>query len=84
MDDGDTEADEKHQIYIADIKRNDEHKTVTLLINRGDPNAVSPAFIDSSNSEVRIVQQSATEAPGWYAPPRDIYGCDRMIVSCML
>jgi hypothetical protein len=67
LEDGSPEADEKHQLYIAQIKRNADSETVTILINRGDPNAVSPAFIDFTNSAVNIVQPKVGEAPGWSA-----------------
>src|SRR4051812_27284929 len=46
LDDGDPAADEKNQLYIAEIKRDPKAEAVTILVNRGDPNAVSPSFID--------------------------------------
>jgi hypothetical protein len=67
LDDGDANRDEKSQIYIADIKRNDTTKTVTFLINRGDPNAVSPAFIDAETKEVRVEHPEENEVPGYSA-----------------
>jgi hypothetical protein len=38
-----------------------------MLINRGDPHVVSPAFIDSKDSGVRVVQPNPTESPGYSA-----------------
>ena len=53
LDDNSADRDEKNQIYIAQITRNVNRKTVTLLINRGDPNVVSPAFINFDFSSAR-------------------------------
>ena len=64
LDDDDPDRDEKSQIYIADIRRVPVTHTVTLLINRGDPNVVSPAFIDPANNAVRIEAPKEGEAPG--------------------
>jgi len=57
--------DEKNQIYVADIKRDHRHKTVTLLVNRGDPDAVSPAFIDANKNTVTVVHPKENQTPGW-------------------
>lgn len=67
LEDDDPNRDEKNQIFIAKIRRDPKHKTVTLLINRGDPNAVSPAFINSETSAVRVEHPKAKESPGWSA-----------------
>ena len=67
LDDDAKEKDEKSQIYIAKIKPNPTKKTVTILINRGDPNAVSPAFINSETHNVTVVQPKEKEAPGYSA-----------------
>ncbi len=64
---GDANCDDKSQIYVAEIQRNNASKTITLLINRGDPNAVSQPYIDSVTGKVRISQPTKTESPGWSA-----------------
>lgn len=65
--DDDPTRDEKHQLYIAEIRRVPERNTITFLVNRGDPNIVSPAFIDSQDSAVRVVQPTPTESVGYSA-----------------
>ena len=67
LEDDDENKDEKNQIYIARIRRNKKTKTVTLLINRGDPNAVSPGFISADDRSVRTVDPGDDESPGWSA-----------------
>lgn len=67
IDDDDPGKDEKSQIYVAMIKRDDVQKVVTLLINRGDPNAVAQSFIDSNTKAVRVPKPTKTESPGWSA-----------------
>jgi hypothetical protein len=68
LEDDATDADPKQQIYIADIKRSaTRHNLVTILINRGDPDAVSPAFINSETDDVRIEHPGEKESPGWSA-----------------
>lgn len=63
----DPKADPKNQIYIADMRRDAKAKTVTLLFNRGDPNTVSPGFIDIAAGSVRTAHPRAPETPGWSA-----------------
>ena len=67
LDDSDPSRDEKNQIYIAGIKRDETAKTITLLFNRGDPDAVAPAFIHSETSAVRVEHPKEKETPGWSA-----------------
>src|ERR1700722_2173345 len=67
LEDDAAERDEKSQIYIAKIKRDTAKKTITILINRGDPNAVSPAFINSETHAVRVEPPKDKEAPGYSA-----------------
>jgi hypothetical protein len=56
---------EKNQIYIAEIKRDKANNTVTLLVNRGDPFAAAPAFIDPADKSVEIVHPKENQTPGW-------------------
>ena len=67
LNDDDASRDEKQQLYIADMRRVPQRNAVTILINRGDPNIVSPAFIDSKDSAVRVIQPNPTESPGYSA-----------------
>jgi hypothetical protein len=67
LEDNDPARDEKHQLYIAAVKRDATRNTITLLINRGDPNIVSPAFIDSNGSKVRVINPTPTESVGYSA-----------------
>lgn len=57
----------RNQIYVAEIKRDPKRRVVTLLINRGDPDAVAPALLDASANAVRVERPRANEAPGWSA-----------------
>ncbi len=67
LDDDDAQRDEKNQIYIAAIKRDPAKKTITFLVNRGDPNAAYPAFIDSETHSVRVEAPKPKESPGYSA-----------------
>jgi len=67
LEDDDLDRDEKNQIYIADIRRDKSNSTITLLINRGDPDAVAPAFLNASNNSVRVERPKGSETPGWSA-----------------
>jgi len=71
VDADDPEADPKNQIYIADITRDEASNTVTLLINRGDPEALGPAYIEiEANAvagKIRSTKATAKETPGWSA-----------------
>lgn len=71
LDVDDPQADPKNQIYIADIERDDDTGTVTLLMNRGDPDAIGPAYIEiEANAvagKIRSTQATAKETPGWSA-----------------
>jgi hypothetical protein len=64
LEDDAVEVDEINQIYIAEIKRAADGETVTLLINRGDPAIVSPAFINAEKKTVRVEEPEENEAPG--------------------
>jgi hypothetical protein len=63
LDDDDAKPDEKNQIYIAAIKRDPAKKTITFLVNRGDPNAAYPAFIDSETHSVWVEAPKPKESP---------------------
>lgn len=67
VEEDDDKADPKNQLYIADIRRNAETKTVTILLNRGDPNTVSPGFIHLKAGSVRTEHPREPETPGWSA-----------------
>jgi hypothetical protein len=68
LEDDDPKRDDKNQLFIAEIKRHGDGKqAITLLINRGDPDAVSPAFLDSSTGKVRVAHPTGKESPGWSA-----------------
>jgi hypothetical protein len=67
ISDDDPDRDQRHQVYIAEMKRDAKAGVATMLINRGDPNAVAPAFIDSDTSIVRVEHPKAKESPGWSA-----------------
>ncbi len=67
LDDDDEGRNPKNQLYIARIRRSVDPNTVTLLINRGDPTTVSPAFIDTEENSVRVEDGGPTEVPGWSA-----------------
>jgi hypothetical protein len=64
LDDDDESRDETNQIYIAEIKRAADGSTFTILINRGDPNIVSPAFINTAKQTVRVEEPKEGEVPG--------------------
>lgn len=67
QDSGET-PDNKNQIFVAQIKRDAARKAVTFLVNRGDPNAPSPAFFDMvSDGKVRVEDPKPPEALGWSA-----------------
>ncbi|WP_269515354.1 hypothetical protein [Brevundimonas subvibrioides] len=67
----DQEADPKNQIYIADMGRDPTTGTATLLINRGDPDALGPAYIEIAPNavagKIRSTTATANETPGWSA-----------------
>jgi hypothetical protein len=67
LEDDDPDRDEKNQLYIAKIKRSADGKSVTLLVNRGDPNAVAPAFLNAEKNSVRVEHPKGSETPGWSA-----------------
>ena len=68
LDDVDEEGrDEKNQLFIADIRRDPRSGIDYLLINRGDPNAVSPALINAVDNSVRTITPEKEEAPGFSA-----------------
>lgn len=64
-DDSLTARDPKNRVYIADIAV--ESESITLLINRGDPNVSEPAYIDSVTKDVRTVAPKKNESQGWSA-----------------
>jgi hypothetical protein len=58
--------DDKNQLFVAEIKRDEERHTVTLLISRTDPNAASPAFFDMrDDGRIRVENPKPPEALGW-------------------
>lgn len=67
LEDDDEAADPKNQLYIADIRRSEDGSFVSILMNRGDPNAVSPSFINTAENDVRRVRPRPAETPGWSA-----------------
>jgi hypothetical protein len=67
LDYGSVACEEKSQVYVADISKSDDGKTITILFNRGDPSATAPAFIDAANESVRIMNPKAGEAVGYSA-----------------
>jgi hypothetical protein len=67
LDDTDPDKDEKNQLYIADIGHDPKTKTVVILVNRGDPEAVAAAYLNTKKNTVRVEQPKADEAPGWSA-----------------
>lgn len=67
LKDDDPEIDEKNQLYIADLNRDEEAKTVTILVNRGDPTTVATAYLNPDANEVRVPQPQDHEAPGYSA-----------------
>ncbi|GEM_PF-5106323 len=67
IDDDDSDRDEKNQLYVADISRDAAKKTITILVNRGDPNAVWTAYLEPSENTVRIEPPKENEAPGYSA-----------------
>lgn len=58
--------DKTNLIYIAEIKKDEDKGIVTLLINRGDPQAADPAFIAASK-KVRVESPEPGESQGWSA-----------------
>lgn len=84
VEDDDDQADPKNQIYVADIQRDAKNRTVTLLVNRGDPEALGPAYIEiAANAvagKIRSTTATPNETPGWSAhlvlsltPSRGVY-----------
>jgi hypothetical protein len=67
LEDDDEERDEKNQLYIADLRVRLDDQTVTILVNRGDPNAVATAYLDTAENKVRIDPPKGNEAPGYSA-----------------
>lgn len=67
IDEADPGADPKNQLYIADIKRDTTTKTVTVLMNRGDPETAPTAFLNIPEAKVRTPKAGAPETPGWSA-----------------
>jgi hypothetical protein len=65
-DDAPPEArDSKNRIYIADCEITDD--AITLLINRGDPSAADPAFINARTKAITPVPPGPDESQGWSA-----------------
>ncbi len=58
------DIDDKNQIYIADMQRSEDGNYFTILINRGDPQRVNPALIDTDSRDVVIVEPNESEVPG--------------------
>ena len=67
IEESDATADPKNQLYIADIGRNSATNTVTILINRGDPDTAPTAFLNIPAASVRTPKAGAPETPGWSA-----------------
>lgn len=63
----DENRNEKNQLYIAQIRRGAVTRTVTILFNRGDPNAVSTAYLNTEKNTVRVDPPTEDEVPGWSA-----------------
>lgn len=59
------DKDRKNRVYFADLEVTDD--TVTILINRGDPLAADPAFINSRTDAVNPVRPGEDESQGWSA-----------------
>lgn len=59
------QKDRKNRVYIADLM--DEPSCITMLINRGDPLAADPAFINATSGEVHPVIPGEDESQGWSA-----------------
>lgn len=64
---GGSKPDPKNCVYIADIKRIEKPDAIVLLINRGDPDAANPAFIDAVSNDVSVVPPKPNETQGWSA-----------------
>lgn len=56
----------KNRVYIADLDIDKAKGYATFLINRGDPIAADPAFIDDS-STVKHIRAKDDETQGWSA-----------------
>jgi hypothetical protein len=65
IDAPETEKDRRNRVYVADIEEDD--KTITFLINRGDANVADTAFINSATKSVRTVVPGKDESQGWSA-----------------
>jgi hypothetical protein len=61
----DSAKDQKNRIYIADFEITED--AVTLLINRGDPTAADPAFINALTRAITPVSPGPDESQGWSA-----------------
>ncbi len=67
LEDDDPDRDETNQLYVADIRRAPDGATVTLLVNRGDPNAVATAYLNTEENTVRVDPPQEGEVPGYSA-----------------
>jgi hypothetical protein len=65
LDAPETAKDRRNRVYIADFS--DETDSVIFLINRGDPFAADPAFINAASGEVHPVAPGRDESQGWSA-----------------
>jgi len=64
--DGD-EKDVKNCIYIAQMKPSSDGHAMVLLINRGDPDAANPSFLDPQANDVENVSPGEGKVQGWSA-----------------
>lgn len=62
-----TASQAKNCIYIADYTNDIDSGTITLLINRGDPDVAHPSFINPLQSTVKNVPPGTDEVQGWSA-----------------
>lgn len=63
-DDTETPRDDKNQIYIAQIRRDSSRNILTLLVNRGNPNAVAPALLKPTSNNVTYIEPNEGQTPG--------------------
>lgn len=67
LEDDDPDRDPKNQLYIADIKRDKKAGITTILVNRGDPEVVATAFLNTAKNAVRRPAAKQGESPGFSA-----------------
>ncbi|UDF05216.1 hypothetical protein [Asticcacaulis sp. AND118] len=67
LDVGDASQDEKNQIYIAEIRRENPKGYIAILFNRGDPSASNPVFLNPVSNQTRESKADPAESLGWSA-----------------